>query len=307
MPKTVEEKIIERFTSKRSQKYIGDDGVLIKSYRKKSLIIATDVIVENVHFDLNYFSGANVANKLFQSNCSDILVKGGRPKHMLMQMAINDSFQKKHLTSFITQMNRLSKEYNVVLIGGDTVRSKVNSFALTVLGDGKDFVRRSNKRIRVGHKVVVSSEIGGSNYAFQKLSKGKKLNKKIAKYHLCPQAEWKAPELMRKNQFLVSIDTSDSLYRSLQILAKENHVSLKIDLDAIPLISDIQEQHYQYALLAAEDYRLLGIAKRTSGLFEIGEVEKTKKARLSFFSKQKKLTKAEIKNIVSADYQHFSD
>ena len=63
---------------------IGDDCAVLRSLGNTSwgntyLLITTDMMVENDHFSLKWFTPEQVGKKCMESNVSDIIAMGGRP------------------------------------------------------------------------------------------------------------------------------------------------------------------------------------------------------------------------------------
>ena len=84
-----EEKIIKYFTKNYNK--IGDDCAYLSQTKQ---LISSDTLVENIHFDLKYFTPKNIAHRLFTANYSDIQSSGGKPKYVLLNLSFpNKNFK----------------------------------------------------------------------------------------------------------------------------------------------------------------------------------------------------------------------
>lgn len=89
-----EEKIIKYFTKNYNK--IGDDCAYLSQTKQ---LISSDTLVENIHFDLKYFTPKNIAHRLFTANYSDIQSSGGKPKYVLLNLSFpNKNFRFVNLS-----------------------------------------------------------------------------------------------------------------------------------------------------------------------------------------------------------------
>lgn len=280
-----EKEIIAFFNQKGSG--IGDDAAFIKT-ENGFLLFSSDQLIENTHFSLSYFNAKNLAVKLVERCVSDIYVKGGLPQYALLNLALNPDLAKD--VAFIKEFSyALKKQLNfhkTKLIGGDTARSEKNLFSLTIIGHGVKVIPRKNTSLKVGDLIVASGEFGGSDYVLSLLQNTKQLTPEIKNYHLEPKAKARKARNWLLDLALVSMDQSDSLWESLEILAKENQIALSVEITQIPLpifLKNLPElQKYNYAIGGGEDLAVLAIipAEKKQDLPKkvsiIGKVEKIK-------------------------------
>ena len=154
---------------------IGDDAAFLmtSSMEHEKFIVATDSIVENVHFNRKWCSWADIASKLFEVNSSDLLVKGAKPAWALLTMNIQPSFAKdpSQHDEFLKALSENLVKRDVALIGGDITKSETNTFTLTMMANSHTFIPRHNTNIREGDVIAVKGCLGGSDFALSKLKK----------------------------------------------------------------------------------------------------------------------------------------
>jgi thiamine-monophosphate kinase len=151
---------------------IGDDAALIKP-ENENLLVTTDMMVEGVHFDLSFMTPCQLGFKLVSVNVSDIYAMGGKPKFILLNVAMNKSTDKKAFDSFFEGVQKAMSLYGLSLVGGDISASRKGIIvSATVLGYATKYVKRSGARI--GDRIYVTGNLGDSACGLELLKKIKK-------------------------------------------------------------------------------------------------------------------------------------
>ena len=70
---------------------IGDDAAIIESKGKHQLI-STDMLIENIHFDIMYSPLVHIGYKAISSNISDICAMNARATQVLVSIAISSKY-----------------------------------------------------------------------------------------------------------------------------------------------------------------------------------------------------------------------
>ncbi|MDH5716781.1 MAG: AIR synthase related protein [Spirochaetia bacterium] len=299
--------ILKKYSPAFPEKYgigIGDDTAKINTniFLKNKLLITTDSLVEDVHFNWEYCDAGDVAEKLFEMNASDILTKGGRPLYVFLNINGSKDFVKNKIVPFAKALGKKLKKNKIYLLGGDITKSAINVFTMTMIGEANHFIPRKNKKIKKGDVLALYGNIGGSSYALDLLN-AKRINlknKSLRKLYSSPEAKWNAPSFLVKNKALASIDTSDSFFESAHIISEQNNLNIKINIDKIklhPLVkADKEEDIIKYTLASAEDFAVLAVLPKEVSFsikddYEIiGEVlEVKKKSVIQFYFNNKKI------------------
>ncbi|MFH1014544.1 MAG: thiamine-phosphate kinase [Nitrospirota bacterium] len=166
--------IRRRFTVKSKDVIvgIGDDTAVIKS-SGKNLLATTDMMVEGIHFNLNLITPCQLGFKLVSVNVSDIYAMGGRPRYLLLDIALNKNTEQSFVKRFFDGIRCAIKLYGVSLIGGDISSSRKDIvIAATLIGDAKKHIRRSGAK--PGDRIYVTGNLGDSACGFEILKKIKK-------------------------------------------------------------------------------------------------------------------------------------
>ncbi|TAL28599.1 MAG: thiamine-monophosphate kinase [Nitrospirae bacterium] len=168
------ETIRRRFTRKSGGVIvgIGDDAAVIKPQDKK-LLITTDMMVERVHFDLNFTTPYQLGFKLVSVNVSDIYAMGGVPQYLLLDIAMNKTTEEAFVDSFFDGIQDAIKLYGISLIGGDISSSKKDMVAAaSLIGHAENPVKRSGAK--PGDKIYVTGNLGDSAGGLEVLKRIKK-------------------------------------------------------------------------------------------------------------------------------------
>ena len=81
-------------------KGIGDDAAVIKYDNKMSTLVSNDMLLEGVHFDLTYTPLKHLGYKAAITNFSDIAAMNGKPKQMLIGLAVSSRFSVEAIEEF---------------------------------------------------------------------------------------------------------------------------------------------------------------------------------------------------------------
>ncbi|MEE2948415.1 MAG: thiamine-phosphate kinase [Verrucomicrobiota bacterium] len=210
----------------------------------------TDAVVEGIHFTRDA-DPRQVGHKALGRALSDIAAMAGTPRWATITLGLPDGFNAERIESVYDGMNPLAKQYNVSLVGGETVRNRERLFiGVSLVGE----VARDRCLLRsgaaVGDGVWVTGELGGS----------------IAGHHLTftprlAEARWLAEHF----QPSAMIDLSDGLAGDLGHFLHAAGVGAELLESALPIRREArlrarESEAAKPPLLAAltdgEDYEL---------------------------------------------------
>ncbi|MFY9225938.1 MAG: thiamine-phosphate kinase [Blastocatellia bacterium] len=243
---------------------IGDDAAIFITPNNYQNLISTDLLIEDIHFKLEYTPANLLGYKALAVNLSDIAAMGGEAKYFLLSIARPKTLSDKFLANLLLGMFELAKKYKVSLIGGDTSASSDKLFLnLTVLGESlvNKAVMRSGAE--PGDEIYVSGKLGGAALGLELLQKGKRLTdnnltdieKSALLAHLKPEPKLDLGSQLVKSQLVTAmIDISDGLSSDLGHICEESKVGAIIDSALLPLFDGATMDQ---ALNGGEDYELL--------------------------------------------------
>ena len=244
---------------------IGDDAAVTSPTAGSLTLTTTDMLVEDIHFDLSLCDPTTLGRKSLSVNLSDIAAMGGEPRHFLLSMAVPSCTSLEFIDDFIRGTLSMADQFGVSLIGGDTCSSKGGIvISITVIGEQvpERVVRRSGAT--PGDLVFVTGTLGDSALGLELLKKGER-GCRATDRHLdpCPRVR-EGVALAEAGIPTAMIDVSDGLLADLGHILEQSAAGARLELDKIPLSSFFRErcrtlcdQSISLALAGGEDYELL--------------------------------------------------
>lgn len=211
-------------------KGIGDDCAVISLEGPEHLLVTTDLLVEGVHFLMEWAPAEVIGAKALAVNLSDIAACGGRPRDAFISLAIPESVTVEWLDGFYQGMSQTAQRYGVNLLGGDTTGSKqylVINVAVTGLVPRHEVLFRHGAR--AGDIIVVSGPMGESGMGVEILLKRPDLPEEVTRPLIRAQLEPR-PHIEEGRLLATSgacsaaIDMSDGLSSDLGHICKQSGV-----------------------------------------------------------------------------------
>jgi thiamine-monophosphate kinase len=268
-----------RLKNPSTLKGAGDDAAII-DHKNKKTVISTDLLVENVHFDLIYTPLKHLGYKAVVVNLSDIYAMNATPTQITVSIAVSNRFSVEAVHEIYRGIHAACEEYGVDLIGGDTTSSiKGLTLSITAIGEAneKDLVYRNTAQ--VGDLVCVSGFLGGAYVGLQLLEREKQVfleqpemqpdleNKSyIVGKILKPEARKDVIEFLQKQKIkpTAMIDISDGLSSEVLHICRQSDVGMLIEENQIPIAQETQVKAFDFkldhtvcAMHGGEDYELL--------------------------------------------------
>lgn len=260
-------------------KGIGDDAAVINNQGILTLV-STDLLVEDVHFDLSYTPLRHLGYKAAVSNFSDILAMNGIPKQITVGIAVSNRFSVEALEEFYKGLNHACLNYNVDIVGGDTTSSQSGFFiSITVIGEVKkeDVVYRNTAK--ENNLICVTGDLGASYVGLLLLKREKEVylqnpevqpdiegNDYILERQLKPEARIDVIRQLKDMGVKPTsmIDISDGLASELYHICNDSEVGCDIYEEKIPIdpTTSMMAEEFEIspatcAFNGGEDYELL--------------------------------------------------
>lgn len=241
-------------------KGVGDDAAVL-DYKNKYVLVATDLLLEGVHFDLVYVPLKHLGYKAAVVNFSDIYAMNGEPKQITISLGISRKFSVEDLDQIYEGIKLACENYGVDIVGGDTSTSLTGlTISITCIGEGeKDRIVYRNGA-KVNDLICVSGNLGASYMGLQLLEREKIVlegNEQsqprfegyeyLLERQLKPEARGDIIRMLREKEVLPTamMDISDGLSSELMHICTQSNVGCRIYEDKIPI-------HYQTAKMAEE-------------------------------------------------------
>lgn len=220
---------------------IGDDCALFGNSAANPWMITTDMLVEDVHFNLKWHDPYRLGRKAIAANISDIAAMGGEPKFILQTLCLPSLIEPVWLEQFLHGVSDICNEYGCTVIGGDTVSGKQLSISVTVLGTSGKVRPIKRSGARVGDLVYVSGCLGSAALGLE-LFRSNPLPDKLTVFHLAHLDPVPQVQLGRKlaERMLVSAmqDLSDGIATDLAHICHESGVGAILDENLLPSEED---------------------------------------------------------------------
>jgi len=299
-----------KYRSRQVIQGIGDDCAIYSTSSGTHQIISTDALVENVHFNLKTHPPEELGIKSLAVNISDIAAMGGTPRMAVITLGLPKKLPVAFLDRFYSGLNKASQQYEVALVGGDTVASPKHLFInVTILGEVKKNRFFTRQGAQAGDKIFVTGTLGDAALGLKILqSKAKKWSgpaasrNKLVQKHLAPTARIRESRWLAKSRLKVTamIDISDGLAQDLNHVLTASGVGASLQNSLLPTSRPVARfcrenglKPLNYLLYGGEDYELLftlkaedvynfkeSIDKFGSPVTQIGEITKSRKITL---------------------------
>ena len=265
---------------KSTIKGIGDDAAVIACDSEKEMVVTTDMLLENVHFDLGYMPLKHLGYKAVVVNLSDVYAMNAEATQITVSIAVSNRFPIEALEELYAGITAASEVYNVDVVGGDTTSSTTGLMVtITALGTVKkgEAVYRSGAGDQ--DLLVVTGDLGAAYMGLQVLEREKQVflvnpnsQPDLEPYsylvgrQLKPEARKDISKLLKDLEVKPTsmIDISDGLSSEILHLCRNSKVGCNLFEDKIPLdpqvimvCEEFNIDSTTIALNGGEDYELL--------------------------------------------------
>jgi thiamine-monophosphate kinase len=244
-----------------------EDCAVLKTPSGRYQLFTTDVLVENVHFRLEYSDPASIGRKAILVNLSDISAMGGVPSFFMLSAG----FPEKTSLKFVEQLYEGMNSVGIPLIGGNVSQSSLLFLDIFMCGEVAPEEALFRNTAKSGDVIFVSSPLGASAAGLKCLQAGYRPDSGDPAIYDAIHAHLEPPNhnaLARKLASLKllssMIDLSDGLGSDLAEICRESGTGAHIQLDRIPiakcvneLVSIMKWNPIELALYGGEDYHLL--------------------------------------------------
>ena len=264
-----------------TKKGVGDDAAVMDFGGKRTLV-TTDLLLEGVHFNLEYVPLKHLGYKAVVVNLSDIYAMNGTPTQIVVGIGVSARFPVEALDELYSGIRLACDKYGVDLVGGDTCASMTGlTIAITCIGtaDEQDIVYRNGAK--KNDLICVTGNLGTAYLGLQLLERerialqGLKTGDEIEAFkgkeyllerQLKPEARKDIVAALREAHIhpTAMMDISDGLSSELLHICHNSHCGcavyedkLPINYEAAKMAEEMNLNIVTCALNGGEDYELL--------------------------------------------------
>jgi thiamine-monophosphate kinase len=279
---------------------IGDDAALLRPGAPGSLLaVTTDALIEGVHFRRDWISPGDLGRKALAVNLSDLAAMGARPVAAFLALGVPPTTPLADLRAFFMGLRAEGRRWGCPLAGGDMVRARCWTIAVTVIGRtpapvpdasirdvsapgvgaagdpggllGSPPFRRDGAQ--PGDWLYVTGRPGRAGGGLEAIRRGLDFPA-LARAHRRPTPRLaEAGRLAALGCVAAAMDLSDGLWDDASKLAEASGVAIELWLDALPRDAGLERlgrflkrDPLDWTLFGGEDYELLFVMRRPLAL-----------------------------------------
>jgi len=238
---------------------IGDDAALLNTSADHQLVVATDTIVESVHFPPQA-TAEQIATRALCVNLSDMAAMGAKPRWFTLALTLPSAkANAQWLEGFSRGLAAVAGQYDIALIGGDTTAGPM-TISLTLLAEvpSSDALQRSGAK--AGDALYVTGTLGDGAAALEMInSRDSTYSERLLTRFYQPKPQVDAGIKLRTIAS-ACIDISDGLIADLGHLCQASGVRSNIQTDLLPIHRELHQlwpqRALEWALSGGDDYQL---------------------------------------------------
>ena len=262
-----------------TQKGVGDDAAVI-NHKDKRTLVTTDLLLEGIHFNLEYVPLKHLGYKAAVVNFSDIYAMNATPTQITVSLGVSKRFSVEDLEELYAGIRLACEKYNVDLVGGDTSASMTGlTISITCLGEAYDSDIVYRNGAKVNDLICVTGNLGTAYMGLQLLERERIVmnanenatpafegREYLLERQLKPEARRDIIEKLHEAGIkpTAMMDISDGLSSELMHICTQSNVGcsvyedkLPIDYQAAALAEEMNLNIVTCALNGGEDYELL--------------------------------------------------
>ena len=263
-----------------TRKAVGDDCAILHYPAGSDVLVTTDLLLENVHFDLTYVPLKHLGYKAAVVNFSDIYAMNGRPKQITVSLDISRRFAVEHIEELYDGIRHACEVYGVDIVGGDTSASHQGLvISITCIGEVDEGMGVGRDGAHDTDLICVSGDLGAAYMGLQLLEREKAVSvgqkdfvpdfagkEYLVERQLKPEARKDIVEALAREGVKPTsmMDVSDGLSSELLHICKASKVGCRVYEDRIPIdyqtavmAEELNMNLVTAALNGGEDYELL--------------------------------------------------
>jgi len=240
----------------------GDDAAVVAAPDGR-VVASTDVLVQGVHFRLDWSSPEQVGRKAVAVNLADIVAMGAVPTTVLVGLACPPDTPASVVAELVDGMWAEAVKAGIGVSGGDMVRADQLVISITALGDLGDREPVTRAGARPGDVVAVCGRLGWAAAGLAVLGRGFRSPVGVVNAQRVPEPPYEAGRLAALAGATAMIDVSDGLLADLGHIGASSGVGIDVrtaDLDVptrlVEVGAALGADPVQWVLTGGEDHAL---------------------------------------------------
>ncbi|MBL09763.1 MAG: thiamine-phosphate kinase [Acidiferrobacteraceae bacterium] len=273
--------LIERYFVRANQSDnirigIGDDAAVLSVEKGKELVVATDTLVEGIHFSREQ-AASSLGHKTLAVNLSDLAAMSANPSWVTLNLVLPPDLHEQWVGEFARGFLGLADRFKVALVGGDTSCGPL-SMTATVGGWVTKGQASSRSGACAGDTIYVSGTLGDAALGLDLARRGE-ISFRDRNNIFLKKLMWPEPRILLGDKLrsvaTSIIDISDGLMADLDhILSQSGDLGGLLYEDKIPInVAALQSYSRRdctkFALSGGDDYELcFTVPPEKGNLFE---------------------------------------
>jgi thiamine-monophosphate kinase len=210
----------------------GDDAALV-AVSDGRVAASTDVLVEGVHFRLDWSTPEHVGRKAIAVNMADIAAMGAVPTALLVGLACPRTTRADVAEGLAAGMWQEATYAGAGLVGGDVVTAKEIVISVTALGDMRGLEPVTRGGAMPGDVVAVCGRLGWSAAGLAVLGRGFRSPVQVVGAYRVPEPPYAAGPQAARAGATAMIDVSDGLLADLSHISEASNVAIDVRTDLV--------------------------------------------------------------------------
>lgn len=247
-------------------KGIGDDAAVFRQ-PYQDIVTAVDTFVDGIHFSRKTMDPYYIGYRVLAANISDMAAMGADPISYLISIVVPKDWHDSDLKEIYRGLNTIATEYQLDLIGGDTVIGEQLVLSVTINGAVAPNKARYRTLMRPGDYIFVTGTLGDASAGLELLLNDNiKLESNhrdyLIKRHRRPSPRVAFAKGLASIDRLALNDISDGISREVNELAQASQLTIYLEAEDFPISDALKqfsrEEQVNHILNGGEDFELLG-------------------------------------------------
>ncbi len=247
---------------------IGDDAAVLR-LGGSTLCVTTDLMVEGIHFNLDFITPYDLGRRAMTANLSDLAAMGSLPRWGFLSLGLPGRPERSFVEGVVRGVRDRGDEFGLTLAGGDTVSSPQLIVNLCLVGAAESREPMLRSGAREGEAVCVTGLLGEAAAGLAWLQAGRDPEDPraapVVEAHLRPRPRVQAGRaLAQSGKVGAMMDISDGLASDLARLCMASQTGALVRESDLPIsdstrqVADLLEADpLEWALRGGEDFELL--------------------------------------------------